>query len=633
MKVSRRWVFILVGWLMVLIGIGGAQAAEFLPVDQVFKLTASTTAQGQVALDFSIAPKTHLYRDRFSVQAQPASVTLGAPSLPTGVRKFDEGFGKEVEVYYGQLLATVGVDAATPAGTPLTLIVGYQGCADEGICYPPQTRRFTVTLAEGGKVVAVAPVLDEGVNAGVSAGVASRSTQAPAQPAAAQTAPAPGPTDRISKALASGSLPKIVGVFFIAGLLLAFTPCVLPMVPILSSIIVGEGEVGRWRGFTLALSYSQGMALVYTLLGVAAGLLGEGLAASLQNPWVLGAMGLLMVALALSMFGAYELQIPSFVQGHLTMHSGRLQGGSLLAVFFMGVLSALIVGPCVSGPLAGALVYISQTRDVVLGGVALYALACGMSMPLLLVGVSAGSLLPRAGLWMESVKTFFGLVLLGVAWWLVMPVMSPAVQVWSLGGLLALAAAFTGGFDHLGPQASLRHRAFKALGVVLALLAAAEIMGALAGAQSPWDPLRPWLPRAQAQALGEGVESTSGQQGLVFKRVSTVAELDAAVAAATQARQGVMLDFYADWCVACKELEHFTFSDARVQAQLHNTVLLQADVTANTAADKALLKRFTLFGPPGIVFFDAQGQEVTGARVMGYQPAEAFLQSLKVAGI
>jgi thiol:disulfide interchange protein DsbD len=627
MKVWWRW--LAVAWLGVigaLLWPGSAQAVEFLPVNQAFKLVTQATPEGQVLIDFALVPKTHLYRDRFSAQALPDSVKLQVADMPTGVRKFDEGFGKEVEVYYDQLSVKVSVAPDTPAGTPALLKVGYQGCADDGICYPPQTRYFRLTVAQGGKVAAVIPATAEDVTAAGGSDLASAGAANSSPTSASTEAPAPtgGASDRIREALASGRLLNVVGVFFIAGLLLSFTPCVLPMVPILSSIIVGDGDVGRLRGFLLALCYSQGMALVYTLLGVAAGLLGEGLAASLQNPWVLGGMGLLMVALAMSMFGAYELQMPSFIQNHLHHHSGRLQGGSLIGVFVMGVLSALIVGPCVSGPLAGALVYLSQTRDVVLGGTALYALACGMSLPLLLVGVSAGALLPRAGQWMESVKTFFGVLLLGVAWWLVSPVMPPLVQVLSLGALLLLAAAFAGGFDSLGHQPSLRHRAFKGLGVLLALLATAEIAGGLAGAQSPWAPLRPFV---------AGAAASSSTQALPFKRISSAPELDAAVQAASQSGQAVMLDFYADWCVSCKEMEHLTFTDPRVQARLKNVVLLQADVTDNTAAHQALLKRFNLFGPPGILFFSAQGQELAQARVIGFQKADEFLASLQAAGL
>lgn len=594
----------LAGWLLAT----PCQAAEeFLPADQAFTLQASTTPKGQAQIDFSIVPKTYLYRDRFRVESKTPSVTLTPMSLPPGQRKFDETFGKEVEVYHGLVPMQFGLAPNTPAGTSVVVEVGYQGCADAGLCYPPQTRHFTLTAGQSGQVTAIVGT-DEGT------------AKPPTSPSTLNYG------SRIETALASGNLPTIIGVFLVAGLLLSLTPCVLPMMPILSAVIIGQGKVGRLRGFILALSYSQGMALVYTLLGVSAGLLGEGLAASLQNPWVLGSFSALMVLLSLSMFGVYELQMPAFIQSHLTKTSGKLQSGSLLGVFLMGVVSALIVGPCVSAPLAGALVYLSQTKDVVLGGVALYALACGMSLPLLLLGLSAGSLLPRAGRWMEAVRTLFGVMLLGVAWWLVYPVLPPLAATLSLGALLALASAFTGGFDTLTTHVSLKHRSALALGLVLALLSAVQIIGGLAGAQSPWDPLRPFVARA-------GTAQTSEASTLAFKRVSSSHELDEAVAAATQAGQAVMLDFYADWCVACKEMEHFTFTDARVQERLKNVVLLQADVTANTNDHKALLKRFNLFGPPGILFFDVQGQLLSQARVIGFQKADVFLKSLEKAGL
>ncbi len=596
------------GWLLAT----PCQAAEeFLPADQAFTLQARTTPKGQVQIEFSLAPKTYLYRDRFRVESKTPAVALTPMSLPPGQRKFDETFGKEVEVYHGLVPLQFGVAPTTPAGTSVLVEVGYQGCADAGLCYPPQSKQFSLTVGQAGQVTEVT----------------SADPNEPLQSKAPSATSGPG--GRIETALASGNLPTVIGVFLVAGMLLSLTPCVLPMMPILSAVIIGQGKVGRARGFILALSYSQGMALVYTLLGVAAGLLGEGLAASLQNPWVLGSFSALMVLLSLSMFGVYELQMPAFIQSHLTKTSGRLRGGSLVGVFFMGVVSALIVGPCVSAPLAGALVYLSQTKDVVLGGVALYALACGMSLPLLLLGLSAGSLLPRAGRWMEAVRTLFGLMLLGVAWWLVYPLLPPLAATLSLGALLALAAAFTGGFDTLTTHVSLKHRTALAFGLVLALLSAVQIIGGLAGAQSPWDPLRPFLARSATGAVSQG----EAGHALAFQRVSSPQQLDAAVAAAAQAGQAVMLDFYADWCVSCKEMEQFTFSDPRVREKLKNVVLLQADVTANSADHKALLKRFNLFGPPGILFFDARGQLLDQARVIGFQNADAFLKSLQSAGL
>jgi thiol:disulfide interchange protein DsbD len=427
-------------------------------------------------------------------------------------------------------------------------------------------------------------------------------------PAELSDAPA-GDVGRIESALKGGRLLVIVPLFALLGLGLSFTPCVLPMVPILSSIIVGDGAAAkRSRGLSLSLIYSLGMALVYTALGVAAGLAGEGLAATLQNPWVLSAFALLMAGLSLSMFGVYELQVPSALQGKLAAASNQQASGKFAGVFAMGAISALIVGPCVAAPLAGALVYISQTRDVLIGGSALFAMAAGMSVPLILVGVSAGTLLPRAGAWMNSVKRFFGVVLLAVAWWLVSPVLPPAVQMlgWAALGLgygVYLMTRMTGW-------------GAKAAGVAFTLLGAIQLAGVATGGR---DALAPLAHLRAESAL-------PGKHTLAFKRIKTVAELDAVLAAT--GGKTAMLDFYADWCVSCKEMEKLTFVDPRVKTRLANTILLQVDVTANDADDKAMLKRFQLFGPPGIILFDAAGKEIPGARVIGYQNAEQFAGSL-----
>lgn len=416
-------------------------------------------------------------------------------------------------------------------------------------------------------------------------------------------------------------------VFFVAGLLLSLTPCVLPMIPILSSIIVGEaGEGGerpeRRRALPLAVSYSFGMALVYTLFGVAAGLAGEGLAAALQTPLVLGVFAALLVLLALSMFGFYDLQLPTRWRHGLSHASSRLPGGKLAGVFVMGGVSALIVSPCVAAPLAGALVYISQTRDVWLGGTALFALACGMSVPLLLVGASAGHWLPKSGAWMEHVKHFFGAVLIAVAIYLLQPVLPGWASMVLWGAWLLIGAVYLRVFESLHPGARGWHRFFKGVGVVLAVLGVVQLVGAASGGRDPWQPLA-HLARAQAAGVGPVA-------GLQFQKVRTTEELDRLLATA---QRPVMLDFYADWCVSCKEMEAFTFSDPRVQARLAPVLLLKADVTANNADDRALLKRFGLFGPPGTLFFDAQGREVPAARVIGYQSADRFLRTLEVAGL
>ncbi len=431
-----------------------------------------------------------------------------------------------------------------------------------------------------------------------------------AAPVAASPAPAQNELGKIESALKGGKLLVIVPLFMLLGLGLAFTPCVLPMVPILSSIIIGDGaKVSRSRGLLLSLTYALGMAIVYTALGVAAGLAGEGLAAKLQNPWVLGFFALLMAGLALSMFGLYELQVPAFLQGKLTSVSNQQSSGRLAGVFVMGAISALIVGPCVAAPLAGALLYISQTRDVVIGGSALFAMAVGMSVPLLLVGVSAGTLLPRAGAWMDAVKRFFGVLQLGVAWWLVSPVLPGAVQ------MLGWTVLFVGYGMYLlvGKSGAKNAWVAKAFGLVFAVLGAMQLVGVASGGRDPLAPLA---------HLGGGQVHAQP-----FTRVKTVAQLDAALAQLNG--KPALLDFYADWCVSCIEMEKLTFVDPAVREKMGQAVLLQVDVTANDADDKAMLKRFQLFGPPGIIMFNPQGQEIAQSRVIGFQNASTFLTSLR----
>ncbi|RJG14814.1 protein-disulfide reductase DsbD [Massilia cavernae] len=570
--------------LSVLLGAASARAEEeFLDPADAFRFTARMADPQTIAVTWEIADKYYMYRERFKFTATGA--TLGEPQFPPGKVKYDETFQKDVEMYRNVVTIMIPVQAAGM----FTLNATSQGCADAGLCYSPQdTSARLVATGSGGGGMSVP---------GAPAPLAPAAAIADAQPASELSG--------IVSVLGGGKLLVIVPAFILLGLGLAFTPCVLPMVPILSSIIVGEGaQAKRSRGFILSLAYSLGMAIVYTALGVAAGLIGEGLAAALQNPWVLGAFGLLMVAMALSMFGVYDLQLPAALQTRLAGASGRRSSGKLAGVFAMGAISALIVGPCVAAPLAGALVYISQTRDVLIGGAALFAMAVGMSIPLLLVGVSAGSLLPRAGAWMEAVKKFFGVLMLAMALWLVSPVLPPVAQML---GWTALLLGY--GFYLLR---STRHFGAMAMGAAFAILGAIQLVGVVSGARDPLAPL--------AHLNG------GAAHGLTFKRIKTVADLDAALANA--GGKTVMLDFYADWCVSCKEMEKLTFVDERVQARLENTLLLQVDVTANDAADKAMLKRFTLFGPPAIILFDKQGQEIADSRVIGYQDPGKFLGSL-----
>ncbi|MBI3712868.1 MAG: protein-disulfide reductase DsbD [Burkholderiales bacterium] len=559
----------------------GVLAQDFLDPTVAFKADASMRDAATLEIRFNIADGYYLYRERFKFEAVGAS--LGTPVIPLGKIKYDENFEKNVETYHHGLVVTIPVQASADFQLKLT----QQGCADAGLCYPPMELMLPVSVAGL-----------QGLAGGVSSsGVGVTSTEMSDDGFS------------ISSALKGGKLFVIIPLFLLLGLGLSLTPCVLPMVPILSYIIVGEGAaIARHRGLLLSFIYVMGMALVYTMLGVAAGLLGEGLSAALQNPWVLSAFAGLMVILALAMFGVYQLQMPAQIQTRLSMFSeGRRQQSKvkLAGVFVMGAISALIVGPCVAAPLAGALVYISQTRDVVIGGVALFSLALGMGVPLLLVGVSAGSVLPRAGVWMEEIKHFFGVLMLAMALWMISPVIPALAQMLAWAALFLAYGAYLL-FLYRGGWFS------KLFAVMWFALGGVQLVGAITGGRDVLSPLA---------HLSGGVERVH------FQRIRSSAQLDAALAR-TQGKR-VMFDFYADWCVACKEMEKISFVDPAVKKELDQMLLLQVDVTANNEDDKALLKRFGLFGPPGIIFFDASGKELPRSRVIGYQAPQKFLQSLR----
>lgn len=607
---------------LLLIALGSsllARAADFLEPTQAFKLSATAAGPDAVHVRFDIADGYYLYRERFKFVA-PEGVTLGEAELPQGKVKFDETFQKEVETYRGELLLRLPVKAANG---PFVLEVTSQGCADAGLCYPPEAQRLQVSLTafggdggvrlEQGDATSTTTPARGGLLAGAMALPPSEG------PAAAAPMPSAGESDRIERLLRDGRWGPTVGAFFVMGLLLAFTPCVLPMLPILSSVIAGQGQVSRRRSFALAVAYSLGMAMVYTALGVAAGLAGEGLAAALQTPWVLVSFAALLVAFSLAMFDVYELRLPSALHDRLHGVSARLPGGRFVGVFLMGGLSALIVSPCVSAPLAGALVFLSQSRDVVLAGSALFALACGMSVPLLVLGASAGAWLPRSGAWMHAVKHFFGLLLLATALYLVQPVLPAWAALLGWGALLLITGFMLRPFDPHPHSGAPRVWVQRAAGIAALTLGVSQLVGAASGGRDPLQPL--------GHFGGGGAVAASV---LPWQPVRSVAELDAALASAGRP---VMLDFYADWCVSCKEMERFTFTDTAVRQRLAGALLLKADVTANSADDRALLKRFNLFGPPGTIFFDAQGRELAAQRVVGFEDARRFETSLQRAGL
>ena len=501
---------------------------EFLSPDVAFQLDLAAKDTNNLTASFKVVSGYYLYKQRIKFVIKDAAAgKIEAIDLPAGDIKDDPNFGKQ-EVYHHDFAANIKLASANNPTKNLTVHATYQGCSEKGLCYAPITKAINIALNGAG--------LQASINA--ASGASSND-------------------DKTTLALKSGSLWLVIAGFFAAGLLLSFTPCVLPMIPILSSIIVGsqsrQKHPSKLHAFGLSVAYVLGMALSYTLAGVAAGLSGNLLSQSLQNPWVLGATALLFVVLAFSMFGFYELKLPTFFEHKILNLSNKLKGGKFFGVFVMGVLSALIVSPCVAAPLAGALIYIGQSHNVLLGGVGLFALAIGMGVPLLLIGASAGSLLPKAGSWMTIVRNFFGVLMLAMAAYIVWPV----------------------------------------------------------------------LPNNITQPVNTLLGFSNAQQHLPFSRVKSVADLDAAI----QSAKGkiVMLDFYADWCTSCKEMEKYTFSDDKVKTALKDTVLLQADVTENNDNDQALLKRFHLFGPPGIIFFDKAGNEIT-TQVIGYKSADEFTE-------
>lgn len=594
---------------------------DLLDPQQAFKFSARVLNANTIEVRYQVAEGYYLYRDKFKFEVSPAGIALGAPQLPPGKVKQDEFFGR-VETYRHEVIITLPLERTNPNPQAVTLKAISQGCADAGVCYPPLEQKTELKLlAETPRIpvgVASVPVskpliTDAPLHANSIAGAQSSNASPQSE------------SSRIESLFHGGSFWLIVSFFFGAGLLLALTPCVFPMIPILSGIIAGQGQhLTKGRAFVLSLAYVLGMAITYALVGIAAGLSGSLLSAALQNPWVLGTFALIFVALAFSMFGFYELQLPNAIQSKFSNASNKMKGGSTVGVFVMGVLSAVIVGPCVAAPLAGALLYIGQTHNVWLGGSALFAMAMGMGVPLILVGVSAGALLPKAGGWMNAVKSFFGVMLLGVAIWLISPVIPDVVHMLLWATLLIVSAIYLGATNPLPTTAHGFAKFWKGIGMIALIAGGSLLIGALSGSREILQPLA---------GLGVSMASVSGAtqaESLQFERVQNTAELEARIKQAGDKDKYVMLDFYADWCVSCKELDRFTFSDPQVQNKLKDVVLLQVDVTANNADGKALLKKFNLFGPPGIIFFDKSGNEVKSARTIGYLAPDKFLNNLNM---
>ncbi|CAG4918234.1 protein-disulfide reductase DsbD [Paraburkholderia saeva] len=594
--------------LVMAFGRSAAAADDFLDPDVAFKFSA-TEQPGEVDVHYRIADGYYMYRERFAFATRNGTVSLGDAVFPAAHVKFDETFQKNVETYRGELTIRVPVKSAASG---FDIAVTSQGCADAGICYPPMERVYHVQGAAlqgagaGGAAALVAP--------------APEASQSSRQAQGGETSWYERATsaDYAASLLQGGGFFAIVGLYFVAGVVLSLLPCSYPMIPILSAIIIGEGaRVTRVRGFSLSLAYVVGMALVYTALGIAAALVGQSLGAWLQNPWVLGVFGVLLTVFALTLIAGFDIALPQRWQDGAARVSQGPSGGKFAAVAGMGALSALVVGACMTAPLFAVLAFIAHTGNALLGGAALFSMGIGLGVPLLIIGFGAGTLLPRAGAWMDGVKVFFGVVLLAAALWIVCPALGASVQM-LLGALwLLIAAAALGLFTPAAGGHSVWRRLGRGVGAALTIWAAVLLVGLAAGSSDPLRPLAVLAARGGAPTAG----APAGQ--LTFAPVRSSGQLDQAVKTAAQP---AMLDFYADWCVSCKEMEKFTFSDPRVHARLQQLNLLRADVTANNPDDQTLLKRFKLFGPPGIIFFDHGGNEVL--RVVGYESADVFLRSL-----
>lgn len=585
--------------------LGAVEDGGFLDPDVAYVLSTEVGNGDTLVARWKIADGYYLYKDKFAfTPVKAGAVKLGTPRLPPADRKQDPYFGA-VDVYHRQVEATIPVDRSTLSGRILKLDIRYQGCAEAGLCYPPITKTVAFKLDEQAAIESSPAPPSVATTIATPTTIAangSKDAELPAQ-------------DRIARSLVSGNTWLVLLSFLGFGLLLTFTPCVLPMIPILSSVIVGQGAaVSTRRGFTLSLVYVLGMAMAYTAAGVIAGLFGANLQIAFQNPWVLGSFSAVFVLLALSMFGFYDLQLPLSWQNKLTGVSARLRGGAYLSVGLMGLLSALIVGPCVAAPLAGALIYIGRTGDALLGGMALFALSMGMGIPLLVIGASAGKLLPRVGAWMNAVKATFGVLLLAVAIYLLDRIVPAWLTMLMWAALLIVTAIYMGAVDALPGGAGGWRRLWKGVGLVMLVYGVLLMVGAAGGRRDIFQPLKGFGVAANAEVA----------PGLRFTRIKGLTGLNTAIAAAAAQGKPVMLDFYADWCVSCKEMERFTFADAGVRSALASTVVLQADVTANDAADQRLLKTYGLYGPPGILFFGPDGRERPRYRVVGFMNAEKF---------
>lgn len=568
---------------------------ELLPADQAFEFFATIDEARNLKVNWQIAKGYYLYREKFELQLLGTTRTkLLDYEIPHGLAKYDEAFG-DVEILHNNLSFIVPLSRDNAAEHSITLKAKFQGCAERGVCYPPMEK--TVNL--------LVPALS------------SATLNPPAAKVKEKTA---SEQDLIVQSLQQDSFALTLLSFLGFGLLLAFTPCVFPMIPILSGIIVGQGkDITHRKAFLLSLSFVLASAITYTVFGILAALFGSNLQATFQAPWIIYLFSGIFITLSLSMFGFYNLELPKSIQSRLHNVSDQHRDGSFIGAAIMGVFSSLIVGPCVAAPLAAALMYIGQTGDVILGGTALFVMGFGMGIPLLIIGASAGSLLPKAGHWLNASKSIFGVVMLAVAVWMLERVVAPELTMlfWAL--LCIIPAIYLRVLDPIPVIDSGWHKLWKGFGVILFSYGLLILIGLSAGSINPLQPLK---------GLNSAASNEPQEAPIAFKRIATLAELKTELQIASNNEQWVMLDFYADWCISCKEMESYTLSDPRVKEALADFVVLQVDITKNDANDKAFLKAFNLIGPPAILFFDLSQQEQTDARVIGFQGTKTFLKHL-----
>ena len=570
-------------FFLLVVTLFGVEKPKLLTPEEAFNVTATHSNQG-VMISITLGEKIYLYDDKISLElTKPKTLDMTQWVERPKAEYFHDTLTqrKSFELFVPQSLLENEVKKGS-----FTLSFSYQGCSEMGICYQPIAKEFTFKLKGGSSAT---PLSEQ---------------------------------DSIAQSFMSGNVALVLLSFFGFGLLLSLTPCVFPMIPILSSIIVSQPSVSMnaKKGFWLSLIYVLAMSLAYTIAGVLAALFGANLQASMQNPWIIGVFSAIFVLLALSMFGFYELKMPSFIQNRINKKTGEAQAQGIFGIAVMGFLSALIVGPCVAAPLAGALIYIGQSGDALLGGSALFVMSLGMGVPLLLIGTTAGRYMPRPGMWMQNITAFFGVMLLGVAIWMLSRIIPSFVSMSLWAVLIISSSIYFGALESFSEQTKGWQKVLKSILFMALVYGVALLIGFLSGATNPLAPFEKFIAK-------EGVSVSTSST--LFTKIKTIEELNLAL---KNAQKPVMLDFYADWCVNCVEFEQFTFSDPRVKAKLEKFTLLKADVTKNSDDDKALQKAFTIYGPPAILFFK-EGKEVSELRLAGFKNADEFLAHLEKVGM